>query len=235
MAASLASLVTWRNNEAAHRQIEVALHALAERTKRLEIIRGVTEQITRELDLTTLLELITRRTAELIGVPSRAIYLWDTIVETFIPRAWYGLGDWMQDVRFRMGEGIPGAIGQCREGMIINDYRASPYANQLFIEHTGITAVLASPLLHHGRLLGVITLNNGHTGRHFTEFQGRVCMCRIGLLLQFTGVRPMRSLPRPRSVVIAWAMLPVQPQEACREDRHDGWRDDAQLVDPAGG
>jgi transcriptional regulator with GAF, ATPase, and Fis domain len=172
MAASLASLVTWRNNEAAHRQIEVALHALAERTKRLEIIRGVTEEITRELDLTTLLELITRRTAELIGVPSSAIYLWDTIVETFIPRAWYGLGDWMQDVRFRMGEGIPGAIGQCREGMIINDYRASPYANQLFIEHTGITAVLASPLLHHGRLLGVITLNNRHTGRHFTEKDG---------------------------------------------------------------
>ena len=96
MAGSLASLVTWRNNEAAHRQIEVALHVLAERTKRLEIIR--------ELDLTTLLELITRRTAELIGVPSRAIYLWDTIVETFIPRAWYGLGDWMQAVRFRWGK-----------------------------------------------------------------------------------------------------------------------------------
>jgi transcriptional regulator with GAF, ATPase, and Fis domain len=173
MAGSLASLVTWRNNEAAHRQIEVALHALAERTKRLEIIRGVTEEITRELDLTTLLELITRRTAELIGVPSSAIYVWDTIVETFIPRAWYGLGDWMQDVRFRMGEGIPGAIGQCREGMIVNDYRASPYANQLFIEHTGITAVLTSPLLYHGRLLGVITLNNGHTGRHFTEQDGQ--------------------------------------------------------------
>jgi hypothetical protein len=45
----------------------------------------------------------------------------------------------------------------------------------------------------------------------------------------------MRSLPRPRSIVIAWAMLPVQPQEAYREDRYDGWRDDAQLVDPAGG
>lgn len=67
MAASFARLVTWRNSEAARRQTEVGLHALAERTKRLEVIRGVTEEITRELDLTTLLELIAQRAAALIG------------------------------------------------------------------------------------------------------------------------------------------------------------------------
>src|SRR5262245_17043501 len=61
MAAGLASLVTWRNNEAARTQAEVALHAFAERAKGLEVIRAVTEEITRELDLITLLELITRR------------------------------------------------------------------------------------------------------------------------------------------------------------------------------
>jgi hypothetical protein len=116
MATSLASLVTWRNNEAARAQTEVALHALAERTKRLEVIRGVTEEITRELDLITLLDLITRRAAELIGVPSSAIYLWDTIVETFLPRAWYGLGDWMQDVRFRMGKAFQGRLASVRKG-----------------------------------------------------------------------------------------------------------------------
>jgi signal transduction histidine kinase/DNA-binding response OmpR family regulator/putative methionine-R-sulfoxide reductase with GAF domain len=169
MAASIASLVTWRNNEAARRQAEEILDTLAERTKRLEVIRTVTEEITRELDLTTLLELITQRAAELIGAPSSIIYLWDTTAEAFIPRAWYGLGDWIRDVRFRMGEGIPGVVGQRREGVLVNDYRASPYATALFIQHTGITAVLASPLCYRGQLLGVITLNNGRTGRHFTE------------------------------------------------------------------
>jgi PAS domain S-box-containing protein len=172
IAASLASLVTWRNNEAARTQAELALHALGERTKRLEVIRAVTEEITRELDLTTLLELIARRAAELVGVPSSAIYLWGDAAKAFIPRAWYGLGDWMRDVRFRMGEGIPGVVGQCRERLLVNDYRSSPYVVPLFIEHTGITAVLASPLLYRGRLLGVITLNNGRTGRHFTEQDG---------------------------------------------------------------
>ncbi len=172
IAASVASLITWRNDEAARTETEVALHALAERTKRLEVFRRVTEEITRELNLTTLLELITRRAAELIGVPSSVIYFWDDPTETFIPRAWYGLGDWMAEVRFRIGEGTPGAVGQSRKGMIVNDYRSSPYANPLFIEYTDVTAVLASPLLYRGRLLGVITLYNGRTGRHFTEEDG---------------------------------------------------------------
>src|SRR5918992_5985871 len=172
MATSLTRLITWRHNEAACTQAEGAKAALAERTKRLEVIRAITEEITRELDLTTLLELIARRAAELIGAPSTTIYLWNDSAEAFIPRTWYGLGDWMREVRFRMGEGIPGLVGQCREGMIVNDYRSSPYVNPLFIEHTGITAVLAAPLLYRGRLLGVITLNNGRTGRHFTEQDG---------------------------------------------------------------
>jgi GAF domain-containing protein len=170
--ASLASLVTWRNNEAARTQAELALLALGERTKRLEVIRAVTEEITRELDLTTLLEIIARRAAELVGVPSSAIYLWSDAAKAFIPQAWHGLGDWMREVRFRMGEGIPGRVGQCQAGLLVNDYRSSPYAAPLFIEHTGITAVLASPLLYRGHLLGVITLNNGRTGQHFTEQDG---------------------------------------------------------------
>jgi signal transduction histidine kinase/DNA-binding response OmpR family regulator len=148
--------------------------ALTEHTERLEIVRAVTEEITRELDLTTLLALIVRRAAELIGVPSSTIYLWEASSGTLIPQAWYGLGEWIRAVRFQMGQGVPGAVAQRRAGMIVNDYRSSPYVNPLFIEHTGITAVLASPLLYRGHLLGVITLNNGRTERRFTERDGNL-------------------------------------------------------------
>ena len=102
----------------------------------------------------------------------------------------------MQDVRFRMGEGIPGAIGQCQEGMIVNDYQASPYANQLFIEHTGITAVLASPLLYHGRLLGVIALNNGR---------------REGISLSRMAISSACSLLRLRSLSGMSTFIPKPP------------------------
>ncbi len=172
VAASIATLVTCRNAEAARTQAEGLLHALAKRAKRLEAIRTITGEITRELELTTLLNLITQRAAALIGASSSTIYLWDATAEAFIPRAWHGLGDWFHQVHFRLGEGIPGVVGQLREGMLVNDYQTSSYATPLFIQHAGITAVLASPLCYRGQLLGVITLHHGSAGRHFTEQDG---------------------------------------------------------------
>jgi hypothetical protein len=52
---------------AEHKRVE---EALAERTTRLEAVRDVAVEITRELDLTTLLGLITRRAVELVGTQS---------------------------------------------------------------------------------------------------------------------------------------------------------------------
>jgi signal transduction histidine kinase/DNA-binding response OmpR family regulator len=149
---------------------------LAERNKRLEVIQAVTEEITRELNLTTLLQLITQRAAELGGVTSAITYLWDDTAQALIPHTWHGLGDWMHTVRFRRGEGIPGVVAEHRQALIVNDYRTSPYASPLFIEHTGITACLGAPLLYRDRVLGVITLNNGRTGRLFSE-QDRDLLC----------------------------------------------------------
>jgi HAMP domain-containing protein len=72
---------------------------LAERTERLEAVQVVTGEITRELDLTVLLQVITRRAVELVRGTSGGTYLWDESTQTLIPRAWYGLGDWMEAVR----------------------------------------------------------------------------------------------------------------------------------------
>ncbi len=143
--------------------------ALGERMKQLEAIRTVSTEITRELDLTPLLDLITRRAAELVGAMSGVVYLWDETAQVLIPRAWPRLGEWIGDVRLKPGEGISGTVAQRRTGMIINDYRASPYAHPLFVERTGITAVLAEPLLYRDRLVGVITINDEGSRRPFTD------------------------------------------------------------------
>jgi GAF domain-containing protein/CheY-like chemotaxis protein/HPt (histidine-containing phosphotransfer) domain-containing protein len=169
LALSVFALRRWRElkQEIGKRQrIEAAL---AERSERLAVVQAVTEEITRELDLTTLLHVITQRAAELVGVPSATTYLLDDTAQALIPQAWYGLGDWMHTVRFRVGEGLPGTVAQRRAGMIVNDYRTSADASPLFIEQTALTAALGKPLLYRDRLLGVITLNNGRTGRLFTE------------------------------------------------------------------
>ena len=143
--------------------------ALAQRTRELEAVRSITQEITHDLDLTALLRLITRRAMELVGAASSATYLWDDSEQELIPRAWYGFDDWIGEVRIKLGEGITGAVAQRREGMLVNDYRHWSCANPLFVERTTISASVAEPLIYRGRLLGVISLNNGATEPPFTE------------------------------------------------------------------
>jgi len=142
---------------------------LVKRTRQLEALREVTGEITQELDLTAVLRLITRRAGELVGGVSGAIYLWDEAAQVLIPRAWHGLGDWVGEIRRRLGDGVTGIVAARRQGLIVNDYRNSPYRNPLYVEHTGITAALAEPLLYRNRLLGVITVNRDEIGHPFTE------------------------------------------------------------------
>jgi signal transduction histidine kinase/CheY-like chemotaxis protein/HPt (histidine-containing phosphotransfer) domain-containing protein len=143
--------------------------ALASRTKQLEAVRAVSEEIARELDVTTLLTLITRRAMELVGAASSAIQLWDDVNQALSSRAWHGVADWMQEVHVKLGEGIIGTVAQQRIGMIVNDYCHWPGANHPGREGPGFTALMAEPLLYRGRLLGVITLNNADTGKLFTQ------------------------------------------------------------------
>ncbi len=156
-------------------QRKQAEEALAERTRQLEAIRAVTAEITRELDLTALLELITRRAAELVGVGTGAVYLWDEASQRLVTQAWIGYGAWRGDVRmYLVGEGVAGTVAQRREGMIVNDYRTSLYAAHPFLEHARSTAVLAEPLLYADRLLGVIVVSNDGTDRRFTDEDGNI-------------------------------------------------------------
>jgi PAS domain S-box-containing protein len=144
--------------------------ALAVRIKQVDALRAVIAEITRELDLTTLLHLITERAVELVDAASSGVvYLLDEATDTLIPRAWYGRGPWMQDVRIRVGEGFTGMVAQSRKGLVVNDYQSSPYANPLFVERLGTTAVVAEPLQYRERLIGVILLDNHGVAKPFTS------------------------------------------------------------------
>jgi PAS domain S-box-containing protein len=146
-----------------------AAQALAERSRRLEVIGAVSAEITRELDLSTLLALIHKGLGELLGSQSGVIYLWDEREQVLIPKIWHGLPAWVQQVRLTLGQGIAGTVAQRREGLLVNDYRNSPYLHLPYARQFNYTAMIAEPLLYRDRLLGVITVNNQDTGRPFTE------------------------------------------------------------------
>src|SRR2546426_738114 len=146
-----------------------AEQALAERIRQAEAVRMVTAEIARELDLTTLLGLITRRAVDLVeAATSGVIYLWDEATKVLIPQAWHGRGEWTRDVRLSLGKGIARTVAKRREGLLVNDYRTSSYTAPIFMERLGPTAVVAEPLLYRERLVGVIVLSNEGTGHPFT-------------------------------------------------------------------
>ena len=143
--------------------------ALRGRTQQLEAVRVVSEEITRELNLTALLRLIIDRALGLVDAPAGVIYLWDRETEVLVPQAWLGYGDWIREVRLHLGEGVTGVAAQRQEGMIVNDYHSSPYALPILHERMGATAALVEPLLYRGHLLGAITANRIAAQREFTE------------------------------------------------------------------
>jgi two-component system NtrC family sensor kinase len=139
------------------------------RRRQLEAIRAATAEITRTLDLKDLLRLISQRSAELLGATSGSVTLWDETAQVLVPAAWHGHGEWFRSVRWKLGEGVAGTVAQRRQGVMVNDYRTSPFAHPLLVSKTPITAVLAEPLVYRDRLLGVLTVDS-HDGQHpFTD------------------------------------------------------------------
>jgi GAF domain-containing protein len=139
-----------------------------QRRVQLEAVRTVTAELTRELNLKKVLDLITRRALELVGAVSGTVWLWDEAEGVLVPKSWHGFGAERGDERRRLGEGVAGGTAQRREGLIVNDYRTSPLANPLTVARTPITAVLAEPLLYHDRLLGVVSVDRQDPGHPFT-------------------------------------------------------------------
>jgi len=142
--------------------------ALAARIAQMEAVRTVAEEITRELALPTLFQLIIRRAMDLLHADNSIIYLWDEATHTVIPRAWCNHGEWISEVRLRPGEGVVGTVAQRHEGMIVNEYQRSPYALCAYLPYLQQAAIVAEPLLYHDRLVGVLLVGHVQSGRHFT-------------------------------------------------------------------
>jgi PAS domain S-box-containing protein len=145
-----------------------AAEALAERTRQLEAVRAVSAEMTRELDLTNLLDLVHRRAAELVDAKRGAILLWDEATQRLIPRAWHGYDAWVGDVRLCLGEGVAGTVAERQAGMIVNDYRNASFAHPLFLERNLDASTLCEPLLYRERLLGVILLADSRSDHQFS-------------------------------------------------------------------
>jgi PAS domain S-box-containing protein len=142
---------------------------LTERNLQLEAIRAVGTEITQELDLSALLRLIVRRATEMLHTTQGALFLWDEAQQLLIPQLWPGQGDWVGQLRLRLGESVAGTVAQCRQGMFVNEFPTSPYTTPFILAHATYHAVLGQPLLYRDRLLGVIVVTSNAPAHQFVE------------------------------------------------------------------
>lgn len=191
-----------------------AEEALRTRTTQLEAVRSVATEITRELDLNKLLDLITRRAAELLSVASGGVLLWDERTQRLSARCWRGFGECGGEIRLKLGEGVTGTAAQQRQGIIVRDYSASPYALPQLAERLGASALIVHPLLYRDRLLGVIALSNLGTQRIFTEQDLET--------LELLAAQAAIAIENARLYEHVRSLATVQERERLAREMHDG-------------
>jgi signal transduction histidine kinase/ActR/RegA family two-component response regulator len=141
---------------------------LQRRTQQLEAIRTISAEITRELELRTVLQLIGRRLSEQVGHGRGGVCLWDESAQRLIPHTVLDLPD-RERFGVALGQGVAGRVAERREGLIVNDYRTWPGAPPEVLVRTKITAMMAEPLVNRDRLVGVIHMDTEDPEVAFTE------------------------------------------------------------------
>jgi GAF domain-containing protein/CheY-like chemotaxis protein len=137
----------------------------AARLSRLEAQRVIERHISEHLDTEELLVVIARSAQRLIGGAYAALYMLEG--DTLRPRAWSDIGDWIRDLRFKVGIGEAGAALSTGRGALVNDYASSPHAMAEFVSFT--SRLLVAPLLAGDRTLGVMTAGRGPGAPPFTD------------------------------------------------------------------
>lgn len=139
-----------------------------QRRQQLETVSGLSSELARELDLSALVALISRRAAGLLDAPIGMVLLWDTAAGVLTPRAWHGLGSWFGAQRVDTNTGVVGQALLQRRGVVVNDAPSAREALLPLLTNTPLTAALATPLYATGELVGVIVVAEDRAGRTFS-------------------------------------------------------------------
>ncbi len=184
-----------------------------DRRRQLEAMRVLSTELTREMDLTALLTLITRRAADLSDAPIGIVYLWDPQAAHLVPRAWHGLGSSFGTLRLRRGDGAAGRAVDLGRAVIVNDYPRAREAFRPMLRHTPIAAALAAPIISLGQLVGAIAVADGRTGRDFDEYdlgllelfaeQAAVAIEHARLIDEAASIEALRELSRLKTELLS--------------------------------
>ena len=133
---------------------------LEQKTAQLAALREIGRAINAAWELEATLDLITRRTAGVMGMDSCSIYLLDPDGEMLVLKATTGLAaEAVGRARLRLGEGLTGWAAQAGQAVAVaraaNDSRFK-YLPET--EETALQSLLAVPLSNQGRVIGAMNV-----------------------------------------------------------------------------
>ena len=155
-----------------------------------------------------------QRAAELVGAQSGTLYLWDEQAQILVSHSVLGSSRTNGPYRRRLGEGVAGTVAARRQGMIVNEYRTSPFATPESLRRPALTAVIGKPILYRDRLAGVIALDNEGSDRRFTGEDGEVlALFAAQAVVAVENARLFGELTR------SYAHLPEAQEELIRAEK----------------
>lgn len=133
---------------------------LAQKQAQLSALREIGRAINAALELQATLELITRRTAEVIGMDSCSIYLLDDDGDYLVLGATTGLSkEAIGEARLKLGEGLTGWAAEQEEAVGVADAAHDPRFKHLpETQESVFQSLLAVPLVNQGRVIGAMNV-----------------------------------------------------------------------------
>jgi GAF domain-containing protein len=139
---------------------------LQQKTAQLAALRAIGRAINTAWELEATLDLITQRTADVMGMDSCSIYLLDDDGERLMLKATTGLAaEAVGQARLRLGEGLTGWAAQEGQPVAVADAARDPRFKFLpETEETRFQSLLAVPLVNQERVIGAM---NVQTRAHY--------------------------------------------------------------------
>lgn len=131
-------------------------------SERLQLLLEVGRLLSSKLELSELLTTVLELAARVVDAETASLLLLDESSQELYFDVALGVDPKLQKVRLKLGQGIAGTVAKTRTPAVINDAPSDPRWSQAMDEQSGFKtrSILAVPIVHKGRLLGVVEAIN---------------------------------------------------------------------------
>ncbi|MEX2321281.1 MAG: GAF domain-containing protein, partial [Saccharospirillum sp.] len=133
----------------------------------LHLLRQVVEEVNSTRDLQASLSTVVGRIRAGMKVQVCSVFLWDTHVNRYVLMATDGLSaDAIGKVTLTQNEGLIALVGKREEPLNLSDATRHPnYHHVPGLGEEPFKSLLAVPIIHHRKVLGVMTIQRSVAGR----------------------------------------------------------------------